>query len=188
MQLIDALRRRKSVKRYSSKKPNWRRIIRAIDAARFIPAAGGQFAMKYILVSDKDRIAKLKNATQQPFVSTAQHVVLVVSEPAKLTRVFGKRGLRYSTLQAGVSIGNFMAALTEQGLVTKWIRHFYDEQVKEIFEIPEDLIVEGIFPIGLETKIKTPAETFAILEDFLYFDEWKNNQMTPHTRVQDENI
>lgn len=188
MQLLDALKKRKSVTKYSTKKPDWRKIIRAIDAARYIPAAGGQFAMKYLLVSDKEKIEQLKHATQQAFVSTAQYIVIAISEPQKLERIYGERAMRYATLQAGVSIGNFMAALTEQGLVTKWVRHYYEKQIQELFELPNNILIEGIFPIGKESHIKTPTEIFTTLENFLYFDTWKNKQMTPTTRVQEENL
>jgi len=188
MKLLDALKERKNVTRYSTKKPDWRKIIRAIDAARYIPAAGGQFAMKYLLVSNKEKIAQLIDITQQPFTSTAHYVVLVVSDPSRLTRIYGERGVHYSSTQAGVSMGNFMAALVEQGLVTKWVRHYDDERLKALFEIPEKNIVEGIFPIGMETKIKTPNEVYPILENIIYFDTWKEKQMTPDTRVQNETI
>ncbi len=188
MQLQDAIKKRKSVRRYFDKKPDWRKIIRAIDMARFAPSAGNQFALKFILDSDKKKITKLSEATQQDFVGTAKYVVVAVSDDSKLVRSYGDRGVRYASQQAGAAIENFLLALTEQNLVTTWAGYFYDEQVKDILGIPENLSVEGIFPMGKETKIKTPEKPKMDLENILYFDKWKNKNMTLHTKVSMEGV
>ncbi|MFH1238356.1 MAG: nitroreductase family protein [archaeon] len=183
MDLKTAIKKRKSVRRYFNKKPDWRKIIRAIDAARFAPSAGNNFVLKFILVSDEKNIAKLAETAQQDFVGTAKYIVVAVSDDSKLVRSYGDRGLRYTSQQAGAAIENFLLALTEQNLVTTWVGYFYDEQVKETLDIPENLSVEGIFPIGIETKIKTSEKRKIELENILYFDKWKNKKMTPHTTV-----
>ncbi len=182
MQLQDAIKKRKSVRRYLDKKPDWRKIIRAIDMARFAPIAGN-FVLRFILVSDEKKITKLAKAAQQSFVGTAKYVVVAVSDDSKLVRSYGDRGLRFSPQQAGAAIENFLLALTEQDLVTTWVGYFYDEQVKDILDIPNDLSVEAIFPIGKETKIKTSEKRKIDLENILYFDKWKNKKMTPQTIV-----
>ncbi|MEA3248172.1 MAG: nitroreductase family protein [Nanoarchaeota archaeon] len=188
MQLQDAIKKRKSVRRYFDKKPDWRKIIRAIDMARFAPSAGNQFALKFILISDEKKIAKLAGSAQQDFVGTAKYVVVAVSDDSKLVRSYGNRGVRYASQQAGAAIENFLLALTEQNLVTTWVGYFYDEQVKDALNIPEELSVEGIFPIGKETKIKTSERRKVDLENILYFDKWKNKKMTPHTKVSMEGV
>ena len=148
MQLKSAIEKRKSVERYSHKTPNWRKIIRAIEAARHAPSAGNQFAMKFILISNEEKIKQLATAAQQRFIETAKYVVVAVSDDSKLIRSYGDRGIRYSTQQGGAAIENFLLALTELKLSTKWVMHFYEDQVKRILEIPDSLNVEGIFPIG----------------------------------------
>ena len=184
MDLKTAIKNRKSVRRYMGKKPNWRKIIRAIDAARFAPSAGGQFAMKFILVSDEKVINELAKAAQQDFVGTAKYVVVAVSDDSKLVRSYGKRGVRYASLQAGAALENFWLALTEQGLATTLVGHFYDEQVKSALNISEDLNVEAIFPIGKETKVKgSERRAKPDLDNILYFEKWKNKKMVPQTKV-----
>ena len=184
MDLKTAIKSRKSVRRYLDKKPNWRKIIRAIDAARFAPSAGGQFALKFILVSDEKKISELASASQQDFVGTAKYVVVAVSDDSKLVRSYGDRGVRYASLQAGAAIENFWLALIEQGLVTTWVGHFYDEQVKSVLGISDEMSVEAIFPIGKETKVKgSERRAKPDLESVLYFDKWNNKKMQPRTKV-----
>ena len=171
------------------KKPNWRKIIRAIDAARFAPSAGGQFALKFILVSDEKKIAELAAAAQQDYVGTAKFVVVAVSDDSKLVRSYGDRGVRYSSLQAGAALQNFWLALTELGLCTTLVGYFYEDQVKSVLDIPDELKVEAIFPIGKETKIKGSERVAKPhLDNILYFDKWKNKKMTPQSKVSIEAV
>ena len=184
MDLKTAIKKRKSVRRYMDAKPDWRKIIRAIDAARFAPSAGGQFALKFILVSDEKKIRELAAAAQQDFVGTAKYVVVAVSDDSKLVRSYGDRGVRYASLQAGAAIQNFLLALTELGLVTTWVGHFYEEQVKSALEISDDLSVEAILPIGKETKVKgSERKAKPDLENIIYFDKWKNKKMIPQKKM-----
>lgn len=188
MKLRDAIEGRKSVKRFDRKKPDWRKIVRAIDAARFAPSAGNQFAIKFILVSDEKVISKLAVAAQQDFVGTAQYVVVAVSDDSNLVRSYEERGVRYAAQQGGAAIQNFLLALTEQGLVTTWVGHFYDEQVKRALKIPEKLHVEAIFPIGLETKIGTKPKRKMKLDYILYFNKWGMKEMVGPIKMTREAI
>ncbi len=186
MQLEDAIKERKSVRRFDLKEPDWRKIIRAIDMARFAPSAGGQFVAKFILVSDEKKIKELGAASQQEFVGTAKYIVVVVSDESALVRDYGKRGNRFCSQQAGAAIENFLLALVGQKLVTTWVGYFYKEQVRRTLEIPEGLHIEALFPIGIETKIKSKSEKKEKLEDVLYFDKWKNNKMIPRVKMSRE--
>ena len=188
MQLENAIKERKSVRRFLDKKPDWRKIIRAIDLARFAPAAGNMFTTKFILVKDPERIKKLADASQQDFVKSAHYVVAVVSDDEKLKKSYNERGERYARQQAGAAIQNFLLALVDQGLVTCWVGHFDDELVRNDLGVPEDVFVEAFFPIGKETKALAQSGEKAKpdLETVIYFDKWKNKLMEPETRVTHE--
>ncbi len=188
MQLKDAIEQRKSVKRFDLKKPDWRKIIQAIDAVRFAPSAGNQFVTRFILVSDEKKIEKLAAASQQDFVGTAKYIVVAVSDDSHLIRDYGKRGVRYCALQTGAAIENFLLALTEQKLVTTWIGYFYDEQVRRTLDIPEGLHIEALFPIGKETKIKSKEKRKMKLDSILYFDKFGNKKMTGEIKASREVI
>ena len=177
MQLKDAIEGRKSVKRFHHKKPDWRKILRALDAARFAPSAGNKFVTRFILVSDEKKIAELAAASQQSFVGSAKYVVVVVSDDSSLVSSYDKRGVRYAAQQSGAAIQNFLLALTEQKLVTTWVGHFYEEQVQRTLEIPEGLKIEAMFPIGIETKIKGNSLRKMKLEHVVYFEKYGEDKM-----------
>lgn len=174
MQLERAIKTRKSVKRFSSKKPDWRKIIRAIDAGRYAPMAGNLFSLKFILVKDSEKMRKLAEASQQDFVSQAFYAVVVVSDDKRVEQSYGERGEKYARQQAGAAIENLLLALNSLGLATCWVGAFVDEQVKETLSIPDNFTVEAILPIGFETKVKTSGKLKTELENVLFFDKFGN--------------
>ena len=188
MQLKDAIEQRKSVRRFDLKKPDWRKIIRAIDSARSAPCAGNQFVTRFILISDEKKIAKLSEASQQDFVGTAKYIVVAVSDDSNLIRDYGKRGKRFCAQQAGAAIENFLLALVGQKLATTWVGHFYEEKVRRTLDIPEGLHIEALFPIGIETKVKTREKRKMSLDHVLYFDKWGNDKMVSRIKMSREVI
>ncbi len=188
MQLKDAIKKRKSVRRFLDKKPDWRKILQAIDMARFAPLAGSQTSWKFILIDDKDKIDEIAEASQQDFVGKVSYIVAVVSDDTKLVRSYDEAGIKFGRQQAGAAIQNFLLALTELGLSTCWVGWFSEAQIKRVLRVPESCVVEAIFPVGLETKIKTPEKNRYDLDDVVYFNKWGNPRMEGKTRVSIESI
>jgi len=180
MKLKDALEGRRSVRRFHHKKPDWRKILRALDAVRFISTARNHFVTKFILVSEERKLKELAAASQQKFVEGAKYIVVAVSDDSDMVKDFGEKGVRYTAQQAGAAIQNFLLALTEQKLVTTWVGHFYEEQVRRTLLIPEGLKIEAMFPIGTETKVKTIPKPKIKLEHVVYFEKWGNDIMIPY--------
>lgn len=182
MQLKDVIENRTDVKRFDLKAPDWRKIVRAIDAARFASTAGNHFSARFILVTDEDVIEKLSDASQQSFVGKARTVVVVVSDDSALVRSYGERGEDYGKKHVGSAIQNFLLALEEEKLVTSWVWYFVDEQVRRVLSIPESVKVEGIFPIGKKPKSVVASKRVARLENVLFFGKYGEKKMVPMTK------
>lgn len=182
MKLRDAIENYNNIKRFDLKKPDWRAVVRAIDFARFAPAAGNYYSARFILVSDENVISKLAEASQQAFVGKAKTVVVVVSDTKGLVRAYGERGERYSRQHAGAAIENFLLGLEEEKLVTSWVWYFVDDQVRRILNIPEDVKVEGIFPVGKKTKIRVSEKRSAKLDNVLFFGKYGEKKMTQYPK------
>lgn len=175
------------MKRYLTTKPDWRKIIQAIDAARYVPLAGNINVLKFVLVRDKGKIEELKKASQQSFVGDAHYVVVAVSDVQKLVKSYDKRGEVFSRQQAGAAIQNFLLALTGLGLSTCWVGYFDENCIKRELKIPDDHVVEAIFPVGLAAAgAKKEHRKKVDLENVLYFDKWGNKKMDPVVGVKHE--
>ena len=177
MELDRAIQKRKSIRLYNDKKPDWRDILECIDATRQAPMAGDMYSLRFIIVDEQDLIKKISEYSAQEFIQQAQYAVIVITEPTKTNINFKERAKKYLPQQAGAAIQNFLLKLTEVGLSTCWIGHFNDESIKALFKIPKECEVEAIFPIGYSKEKDTIKKPKSDLYQILYFNKWKNERM-----------
>jgi len=177
MDLDKAIKERHSVRKFTTKTPDWKEIMKALDLARLAPLAGNIPTVRFILVTEPELIAKLTEACQQGFIVEAKYVLVVCSSMEQTTRSYDERGKKYCSQQAGAAIENLLLKLTELGLATCWVGAFSDNQVKRILQIPEQVEVEALFPIGYEMPPKTKQRNKPALDTILYLNTWKNKYM-----------
>jgi nitroreductase len=173
MDLDKVVKERHCVRRFKSAKPDYAKILEAIDAARLVPLAGNIPSLKFMLITEKKIINELAEAAAQDFISSAHYVVVVCSNSANCVRSYGDRGELYTLQQAGASIQNFLLKITDLELSTCWVGAFSDRTVKRILKIPDHVRIEGLFPVGKEMG-KPRHRTKPSLDSSLYFNTWGN--------------
>lgn len=186
MEFDEVVKERKSIRKYSDKKPDWRDVIECIEFARYAPMAGNDCTLKFIVVSDKKSIQRIADASQQSFVATAKYIIVVCSDPRKAINSYGKKGEIFVRQQAGAAIENFLLKITEKGLATCWIGYFVEDQIKNELRIPEFAQVEALFPIGYESGAKgekKPKKDKIDLNNILFFDHYGKKKMVVPRKV-----
>jgi len=186
MQLSDAIKSRKSTKRFAGKNVDWRKIIQSIDLARFSPMAGNMFSLKFVLVQDKNKIKDIVSATQQDFVGDAGALLLVVSDRKKVEKMYDYNKKGFAQQQAGAVIQNLLLVLTEKKIDSCWIGFFDDGIAKRAASVPEDKDIEAIIAIGIGAKIKQPVREKPDMDSIIFFDKWGNKRMEPQSKVRSE--
>ena len=177
MELDKAIKERHNIRNLrKGKKQDYRKIIEAIDSANKAPLAGNIASLHFILISDKEKIKELAEASQQDFIADVDFVVAVCSDRKTLEKHYYERGKMYSRQQAGAAIQNFLLKLTDLKLQSCWVGAFSGETVKRILGIPDNVDVEAIIPVGYELgkprKIEKPE-----LDSMLFFDTYNNKLM-----------
>lgn len=178
MDLDKAIEKRHSVRKFKLRKPDYGKILEAIESSTKAPLAGNIPTLKFIIVSDKEKIKQLADASTQDFVASVHYVIVFCSNPENCVRSYDKRGETYCLQQAGAAIQNFLLKITDLGLATCWVGAFSDRMVKRILKIPESVRVEGLFPIGYEAGSQKQKKKPS-LDTSIYFNEWKNIYMKP---------
>lgn len=173
MKLDKAIQERYSCKKFSDKKPNWREITQCVDAMRYAPMAAKYYSLKFILIDNKEKIEKLAQASQQPFIADAPYVLAVITNPSRTIKAFPDRADKYLKQQAGAAIQTFLLKIQETGLATCWIGHFVDEMIKKELAIPDSSDIEAIFPIGYP-KNKPKLSKKIELDKVMYFNTHGN--------------
>jgi len=172
MEFDKVLNNRHSARKFKeTKKPDYRKVMEAINAASKIPLAGNLPCLKYILVSDKKLISELAEACQQDFISKVHYIVVVCTDRKFLEKSYYERAEIYAKHEAGAAIENFLLKITDMELASCWIGAFSNETVKRILKIPDNIQVEALLPVGYEIE-KTEKKSKLTLESTMYYDGW----------------
>lgn len=184
MDLDKAIRGRKSVRDFSKKKPDWRKILECVDSMKYSPMAGGIFSLRLILVDNPQKLKSIADSTQQEFVQDAQYILIVCSNPSLTVNEYGEIGKDHCRQQAGAAIQNFLLKAEEKGLGVCWIGYFVEEQIRRDFKIPDEDILEAVLPIGIEQKDKSKwpkkgrkKKTETKIENHIFFNQYGNKRM-----------
>jgi nitroreductase len=177
MELQESITKRRSIRSFTKKTPDWREILYCLDTTRFAPKAGGYSTLKFLILDDKKKIQEIAKWSEQDFISKAPYLIFFISDTKIIENAFQERAKKFSHQQAGAAIQNFLLSVTEMGLSTCWIGYFNDEKIKKILKIPEKLEIEAFFPVGFE---KTKPKTRKLENELFnrtYFNEWGNKRL-----------
>jgi len=183
MDLDKAIKERHSVRKFSSKKPDWRKIVDCIDVVRYAPTAGHNSTVKIMLIDEKPKILEIAEECTQDFVGQVQYLIVICSKPSRLINAYGERGEKFNYQQSGAAIQNLLLKLQAEGLATCWVGYFNEDNIKNILKIPDDVHIEAILPIGYEFE-KPKTKKFRIeMDEILYFNEYKNKKMKTQKKI-----
>ncbi len=185
MDLQEAIKKRKSTKRFSGKKVNLKKIIRALESVRFSPCAGNLFNMKFIIVENEGTIEKIATATQQSFVKNSGAIIAVVSDREKVKKMYDYNDKGFGAQQAGAAIQTILLNLTEQKIASCWVGFFDDSLIKEALGVGNQT-VEAVIALGEPTKNKAEKQekTKPDFENIVFFEKYGKKSSEPQTRIR----
>jgi nitroreductase len=177
MDFDSLLKKRASVREYSSQKVDYELILNAIEAASLAPSPGNLSLLKYIIIQDAESIEKIAQACQQPFISQATTVVVICSVPKQADIMYDVRANKYVKGNAGASIENFLLKVTDMGLVSCWVGAFSDQSIKPVLKIPDFAEIEAVLPVGYPEKgDKTKQKSKPALGNIIFFEKYGEKQ------------
>lgn len=175
MQLQKAIKKRRSIRSFKNKKPDWRDIIDCIDSTRFSPYAGGYYTLKFLIIDEKKDIQTIAELADQDFIKEAPYIVIFVSDSSVIEKTFPESYKTYLKQQAGAAIQNFLLTATEKGLASCWIGHFNKDKITKEFKIKGD--IEAILPIGYTKEQPKTREIEPSLYNRTFFHEFGNKRI-----------
>ena len=180
MEFDSVIEKRKSVRTFTQKKPNWKKLIEAIDTTTQNPFAGNHNNLKYLIIENKKTIKEVSKIAEQPWISLSPSLIIVCSDDSHLEDKYGERGRVYSRQQAGAAIQTLLLKIVDLGLSACWVGAYSDEILKQKLKIPQHIQIEAVIPIGHEnTKEKQHKEKKIELENTLFWEGWQQDKRTP---------
>jgi nitroreductase len=149
MDALDALRGRRSVRRFKVAEVAEEKIREIADAFFLAPSAGNLQARELILVRDKKLKEGLSRAALgQDFIGEAPIVFVACTNEKKIVP-YGRRGVELYCLQdASAGVENMLLAAYALGFGACWVGAFREEEVSRILNLPEYVRPIAIVPVG----------------------------------------
>ena len=160
MDLVKGIKERRSIRKFQNKPVPHELLTEVVEIARFAPSWKNTQIARYIIVEDREKIAKI--ATEECTLGFTYNIKTMAAAPALvlLTYVNKRSGYekdgsfttpkedRWEMFDAGIAAQTFCLAAHEKGLGTVIMGIFDENKVGEIVEIPEGQTLAAIIPIG----------------------------------------
>ena len=148
MQVLDVIRARRSVRRYKQDPIPEEVFSRVMEAARLAPSGKNLQPWKFIIVKDqglKDRLAEASR--RQLFIAKAPVIIVACGYPDRSYQHQGNYMTSWS-IDVTCALDHLMLQAQEDGLGTCWIGAFEEKDVKRLLNVPEDVRVLALTPLG----------------------------------------
>jgi len=143
MDFMEVIAARKSVRGYADKSVEEEKIAKVLEAARLAPSWANKQCCRYIVVKDKAKIQELSRSFS--WLYQAPIVVVACADPKNSG---DRNGMKYFLVDVGISMQQLILAATSLELGTCWIGAFDEAKVKEVLQVPENIKVVAMTPLG----------------------------------------
>ena len=128
MDVIEAIKKRRSVRNYLDMPVEEEKLIAVLKAGRLAPSAGNRQEWRFVVVKDQqDRKKIAKAANEQSFVGEAPVVIVACAESDGHVMSCGQTSY---PIDVAIALDHISLAAVELGLGTCWIGAFNEEKVK----------------------------------------------------------
>ncbi len=153
MKVLEAIQKRRSVRKYKQDPIPEEALLRVLEAARLAPSGKNFQPWKFIIVKDKALKEKLARASAgQFFMAEAPIIIVGCGFPDKCYARMG-RYMKSWSVDVTIALEHLILQAQEEGLGTCWIGSFEEEEVKAILNVPEEVKVLALTPLGYPEEI-----------------------------------
>lgn len=181
MELTQAIKDRRSIRRFADKPVPRELIEEVVEVARFAPSWKNTQIARYIVVDDKEKIAAMAN--EKCTYGFEFNIKTILKAPAVvlLTFVEGRSGYekdgsfstpkgdRWQMFDAGIAAQTFCLAAYERGLGSVVLGYFDDDELRKVVDIPEGQQVGAMIPIGFMNDAEVPVPPRKEVEKLVSF-------------------
>jgi len=171
MDVFEAIRTRRSIRRFSDKPLEEEKLRTLLEAAAQAPSWANLQCWRFVILRDpalKEKVSELsyvesffsprgyKTNPAKKGLAEARVIIVACADPAQSGAIWNQP---YYMTDIGIASQNLMLAARALGLGTVFVGVFDEEKVRALLDIPAEIRIVGLFPIGypLEEKITGPA-------------------------------
>ncbi len=169
MDVLKAIRSRRSIRTYDSREVEEDKLMRVLESGGLSPSAGNRQERRFIVIRDAQTRQLLSEAARnQKFVAEAPVVIAACSVETEYTMACGQ--LAYP-IDTAIAVDHMTLAAVEEGLGTCWIGAFDEKRVKEILNVPDNVRVVALLPLGYPAAIPRPTSRKSP-DEIVMWEKW----------------
>ncbi len=147
MNVVDAIKTRRSVRSYSSQKPTTEDLTEVLEAARNAPSAVNKQPWKFICVRSADALLKLQDAYLREWFKTAPCVIVAVGlHSESWHRKSDNKD--HADVDVAIAVDHMTLRAVELGLSTCWVCNFDVPIVRQALCLRDNEEPIALLPIG----------------------------------------
>jgi nitroreductase len=169
MEVLDAIRTRRSIRKYKPEPIPEEKLRTILEAARLAPSAGNRQPWRFIVIQDIDRKKALVEVTNNQTFLNAAAIIVAIGDPEVSAGWYEKDPM--------IALEHIVLAATALGYGTCWIGAFDEDAVKHLLKIPAKMKIIALLPIGVpdETPAPRPRKEFS---EIFFKEEWQSPWVT----------
>jgi nitroreductase len=184
MDLFEAIKTRRSVRKYLNKTVEDEKLEAVLEAVRMAPSWANYQCWRLIVVKDsvtRGKISALsyvesffatkgyKTNPSMMALAEAPVVIVLCADPGQSGSLWNQN---YYLVDAGLAAQNMMLAARAQGLGTVFVGVYDEEKLKSLFHIPADIRIVGLFPLGYPVEERKDGPARKPVREFCFSEEW----------------
>jgi len=147
MNFIELATQRYSVRDFAPKPVEKGKLLYVLEAARIAPSAANFQPWQFIVITDPEILKLIKTLYHREWLNTAPAIIIAMGDHNKAWHRKSD-GKDFTDIDVAIAIDHLTLAATEQGLGTCWICNFNIEKCREILNVPDNLEMIALIPIG----------------------------------------
>ncbi|MFW5913317.1 MAG: nitroreductase family protein [Candidatus Hadarchaeota archaeon] len=176
MNLLDLIKKRRSVRSFKSKEIPDKDLKKILEAARWAPSAGNKQPLEIVVIkSEKKRTQLTKAALNQKFLKEPPVDLVICANISRTKKKYGERGAKlYAIQDTAAATQNIHLMAKSLGYGTCWVGAFHEKRVAEVINAPSEIKPVAIIPIGIPDE-DPQAPGRRDLEKMIYKDSYQNS-------------
>jgi nitroreductase len=199
LDVLEAIRKRRSIRNYKADQIQREVLDRLLEALRLAPSGGNRQPYKFIIVQDGETKRRLAAACKfnpgrlngQAFIAEAPLVIVACgSERKAITRYYkdgqvflrigsdpeeiDKDPIKYEntmSIDLAIALDHLTLVAAAEGLGTCWVGGLDELEVKRLLSIPDDMRVPIVMPVGYPVSWPEPRPRKP-LEKIVCYDKY----------------
>ncbi|RLF16539.1 MAG: nitroreductase [Thermoprotei archaeon] len=170
MDVLEAIRRRRSVRRYEPREVEDEKLHLLLEAARLAPSADNRQPWRFIVVKSREVKERLFKAHGKAWLVEAPVIIVGCAVPSEAWR--RRDGEEYWKVDVAIAMEHIALAATSLGLATCWVASFNEEGVKEALGLPGEVRVVALMSVGYPAELKGEVSDRRSLDEITCLDRW----------------